>query len=183
MAQNHNSPLVWILIGVAGSGKTSIGRLLAEYWDCDYLEGDRRHSALNRAKMAAHKPLNDSDRQQWLADLSADIQWAIQHHREVVLTCSALKAAYRQHLTQFDRVQLVWLQVSAAELQRRLMQRPNHYMTIEMLSSQLATFEAIGSDENVLCVDGDGSPMEVVNQILSQATQRYPILQQPWWQR
>lgn len=179
----NQCPLIWIVIGVAGSGKTAIGRLLAQQLECDFLEGDRRHPLPNILKMAAHLPLQDSDRQSWLLAMQDDIQRAHDLNRETVITCSALKLAYRQQLTVPGRVQLVWLNVPEAELERRLSQRANHYMKLEMLRSQIAAFEPMQPAENALIVNGLLPPVEVVNTLLSTATQLFPDLKKSWWQR
>ena len=179
----NDYPLVWIVMGVSGSGKTLIGRLLAEQWECDFLEGDRRHSFTNVAKMNAQQPLQDKDRHQWLLEMEDDICRAVVKGRETVMTCSALKVSYRQPLTSAGRVQLVWLNVPKPELERRLSNRPNHYMKPEMLESQLAAFEPIVPAENVITIDGKLSPSEVVNELSKQAIERFPILKKAWWQR
>lgn len=176
-------PLIWMMMGVSGSGKTLIGRRLAARLECDYWEGDRRHSPANIAKMLAQQPLQDDDRQQWLHTIATEIALAVAHQRETVIACSALKAAYRQQLTASGRVQLIWLDVPADLIQQRLMQRPNHYMQAGLLNSQLAAFEPITSAEKVICVNGQLPPDEVVNAVLNQMTQRYPALQHPWWAR
>jgi gluconokinase len=179
----NDHPLVWIVMGVSGSGKTLIGRLLAEQWECDFLEGDRRHSPANVAKMKAQQPLQDEDRHQWLLEMEDDIRRAVVKTHETVMTCSALKISYRQQLTFPGRVQLVWLNVPKSELERRLSNRSNHYMKPEMLESQLAAFEPIIAAENVITVDGTLSPSEVVSDLSKQATERFPILKKAWWQR
>lgn len=176
-------PLVWIVIGVAGSGKTVMGRLLSQQLECDFVEGDRRHPLPNILKMVSHIPLQDSDRQSWLLAMEADIQRAIALNRETVLTCSALKLSYRKQLTAPERVQIVWLNVSEAELERRLSQRTNHYMQLEMLRSQIAAFEPIQPEENAIIVDGLLSPVEVVTDLLNTSTRLFPSLKKSWWQR
>jgi gluconokinase len=176
-------PLVWIMMGVAGSGKTVVGRLLSERLESDFLEGDRRHPQANILKMLSHQPLEDADRRQWLLEIEDDIRRASDRHRETVITCSALKLAYRKRLITWGRVQLVYLEVPPSELERRLTQRQNHYMQSAMLQSQIAAFESISPEENVITVDGLLPPVEAVNQLLAQATQRFPSLKQPWWQR
>jgi gluconokinase len=179
----NECPLVWIIMGVAGSGKTSVGRRLSERLECDFLEGDRRHPPANIAKMMAQTPLQDADRQQWLLTLAADIHRAVSHHRETVLTCSGLKAAYRQPLTAPGRVQLVWLEVPRSELERRLAQRANHFMQPAMLASQLAASEPMGPDEAVIKVNGMRALDDIVDDLLNQAAARFPSLKDPWWCR
>ncbi|WP_238549011.1 gluconokinase [Acaryochloris marina] len=176
-------PLIWIMIGVAGSGKTTIGRLFAARLECDFLEGDLRHPVRNIQKMAAQKPLTDADRQMWLDEIADDIRWAIDLKRETVLTCSALKQAHRQQLMALGSVQLVWLEVSESELLQRLTQRENHYMQARLLASQLDAFEPIGSEESILTVDATQPPAWVVEQIWRQALHCYPKLNRVWWER
>ncbi|MBD2096643.1 gluconate kinase [Trichocoleus sp. FACHB-591] len=170
-------------MGAAGSGKTVVGRLLSERLECDFLEGDRRHPQTNILKMLSHQPLHDADRRQWLLEIEDDIQRAGDRNRETVITCSALKLSYRKQLAALGRVQLVYLEVPHIELERRLTQRQNHYMQSVMLQGQIAAFDLISPEENVITVDGLLPPIEAVNSLLSQAMQRFPSLKQPWWQR
>jgi gluconokinase len=179
----NDYPLVWIVMGVSGSGKTLIGRLLAEQWECDFLEGDRRHSLANVAKMKAQQPLQDEDRRHWLLEMEDDIRRAVAKSRETVMTCSALKVSYRHQLTSPGRVQLVWLSVPKPELERRLSTRSNHYMKPEMLESQLAAFEPIVSQEQVITIDGTLLPSEAVSELSRQAIERFPIMEKSWWKR
>ncbi|NEZ57660.1 gluconokinase, GntK/IdnK-type [Adonisia turfae] len=179
----HDCPLVWIIMGVAGSGKTLVGRMLAERLESDFLEGDRRHPLSNIHKMSSQQPLDDGDRQQWLLEIQGDMHRAIAKNRETVITCSALKVAYREQLSALDRVQLVWLDVPKAELERRLLRRSNHYMKPEMLASQFATLEPIAPDETVITVDGRLLPTRIVDELLNQATWLFPDLEKPWWKR
>lgn len=177
-------PLIWIMMGVAGSGKTTIGRLLATRLECDFLEGDRRHPAANIKKMIAQKPLTDTDRQEWLNAIADDIRRAIDLNRETVITCSGLKQKHRQRLMALGSVQLVWLELPESYLRQRLAQRDNHYMQAELLASQLNTFEAIQTTEvDILTVDATQPPAWVVEQIWRQALASYPHLKQVWWQR
>lgn len=180
----EETPIVWIMIGVAGAGKTTIGRLLAERLECDFLEGDRRHPVSNIQKMAAQTPLTEADRLMWLDAIADDIRRAIQLKRETVITCSALKQSHRQGLRALGAVQLVWLELPESDLRQRLTQRDNHYMQAELLASQLNTFEAIQTtEEAILTVDATQPPAWVVEQIWRQASDCYPHLKQVWWQR
>ena len=172
----NDSPLVWIIIGVSGSGKTVVGRQLSEHLECDFLEGDRRHPLPNIIKMVSQNPLQDEDRYQWLMEIEDDIRRAIERNRETVITCSALKASYRKKLTSLQRVQLVWLIVPKLELERRLIKRSNHYMKPEMLDSQIAIFEPMSLEENVITIDGMLPPIEIVNELLSQAIHLFPSI-------
>ena len=185
MATN-DCPLVWVIIGVSGSGKTTIGRLLSERLECDFLEGDRRHSSSNINKMLSQIPLEDEDRRDWLLQIEEDIRRAIDKNRETVITCSALKASYRKQLTSPSRVQLVWLDIPKSKLEERLINRSNHYMKSEMLDSQIAAFEPVSPEEKIITVNGLLLAQDIVNEILSQATRLFPNghwLDEKWWER
>ena len=176
-------PSIWIIIGVSGSGKTVVGRLLSERLECDFLEGDRRHTLANIKKMASQKPLDDSDRKEWLLRIEEDIRRVKILKSEAVITCSCLKSSYRKQLTSLGQVQLVWISVPEEVLEQRLALRVNHFMKPEMLNSQLAAFEPIRSDEKVIIVNGVLKPSEIVDELMSQAVQRFPSLRLSWWQR
>ncbi|MFM6172403.1 MAG: gluconokinase [Sphaerospermopsis kisseleviana] len=176
-------PLLWIISGVSGSGKTVVGRLLSERLECDFLEGDRRHTLANIRKMASQTPLNDTDRKEWLLRIEEDIRRAKVCNNEAIITCSCLKASYRKQLTSLGQVQLVWISVPEEVLEQRLAGRDNHFMKLEMLNSQLATFEPIRNDENVIVVNGVLKPREIVDELMTQAIQRFPGLALSWWQR
>jgi gluconokinase len=179
----QNCPIVWIIIGVAGSGKTLIGRMLAAQLECDFLEGDRRHPPENIAKMLAQESLTDADRAGWLQTMTAEIQRSVDRKCETVLTCSGLKRAYREQLRVSDRVQLVSIDVPESELQRRLECRGEHYMKPEMLRSQWLAFEPIEPSENVMIVDGMDAPEAIVAAIIQQARERFVGFDRPWWER
>jgi gluconokinase len=179
----QNCPIVWMIVGVAGSGKTLIGRMLAAKLECDFLEGDRRHPPENVAKMLAQEPLTDADRAAWLQTMTAEIQRSVDRRCETVLTCSGLKRAYREQLRVSDRVQLVSIDVPESELQRRLECRGEHYMKPAMLRSQLAAFEAIAPSENIMVVDGMNEPEAIVAAILAQGRERFAGFDRSWWER
>jgi gluconokinase len=179
---NNQCPLVWVITGVSGSGKTAVGRLLAQKLECDFLEGDRRHSTSNIIKMISQQPLQEEDRLPWLLEIEKDIQQAIDRNREIVLTCSALKASYREKLISLGQVQLIWLDVSLYQLEQRLKGR-EHYMKAEMLSSQKASFEDIRPQENIITVDGNLPIDEVMSELMTKAIERFPVLRNPWWKR
>jgi gluconokinase len=179
----QNCPIVWMIIGVAGSGKTLIGRMLAKKLECDFLEGDRRHPPENIAKMLAGEPLTDADRAAWLQTMKAEIQRSVDRRCETVLTCSGLKLAYREQLQVSDRVQLVAIDVPEDELQRRLECRGEHYMKPEMLRSQWLAFESIGPSENIMVVDGMAAPEAIVAAIIQQARERFVGFERLWWER
>ncbi len=178
-----NHPLVWIIIGVAGCGKTTIGRLLADRLDCDFLEGDRRHPVTNVRKMSAGLALTDGDRAAWLDDLAGEAARAAAAGREMVMSCSALRRSYRTQLSSVGRVQMVLPLVPAEVLLARLDSRQGHYMSKEMLESQIRAFETPSADEGVWEVDGMLHSDAVVTQITERRQQTWPELRQVWWRR
>jgi gluconokinase len=179
----NNCPLVWIIIGMSGSGKTTIGRLLAQKLECDFLEGDRRHPLSNIKKMISQQPLQEEDRFPWLLKIEDDIRGAIDRNQEIVITCSALKASYRKRLESLGKVQLVWLDVSLSILEKRLKERSEHYMKSEMLPSQRAAFEEISPEENVITVNGNLSIDVTIDELMAKIIQRFPTMEKPWWER
>jgi gluconokinase len=180
---DNKCPLVWIIIGVSGSGKTTIGRHLAQKLECDLLEGDRRHPLSNIIKMNSQQALKDEDRRPWFLEIEDDIHRALNRNREIVITCSALKVSYRKQLISLGRVQLVWLDVDLLLLEQRIKARPDHYMKPEMLASQLSTFEAISPEENIITVDGNLSIDAVVSEMMTKVIQRFPNMKKAWWER
>ncbi|MDP6953755.1 MAG: gluconokinase, partial [Alphaproteobacteria bacterium] len=137
-----SEPTVIIVMGVAGCGKTTIGKRLADRLGAAFEEGDAYHDAANVEKMRAGTPLSDADRAPWLARLSAMIDDRLAEGRRTVLACSALKAAYRDVLIgERDGVALVHLTGDETLIRSRLEARHNHYMPPTLLTSQLATLE------------------------------------------
>lgn len=135
-------PLVLILMGVAGSGKSTIGGQLAQAIGAHFLEGDNFHPAANIAKMSRGQSLTDADRAPWLSALRQEIQQALKHGQLLVMTCSALKQAYREQLQQGDaRVQFIHLAPPCETLTDRLAKRSGHFLPASLLASQLATLE------------------------------------------
>jgi gluconokinase len=179
----NESPLVWILMGVSGSGKTTAGRYLSEQLECDFLEGDRRHPRANIIKMITRQPLQEDDRVPWLLEIEEDIHRAISRNREIVITCSALKASYRKQLCAHGRVQLILLNVDRPILEQRLEGRDNHCMKRDMLASQLAAFEEISPEEQVITINGNSTIDLVIHELITTIIQRFPIIKKSWWQR
>ena len=153
-------PLVVILMGVSGVGKTTIGRLLAESFGADFQEGDAFHSPPNLAKMSRGDPLNDDDRGPWLAALVVAIDAWIADNRRVVLACSALKQRYREILMGPRReVRLVYLKGSRKMVESRLKDRKEHFMPVSLLASQYAVLE---EPRGELTLDAAMAPTDIV---------------------
>jgi gluconokinase len=153
-------------MGVAGSGKTTIGRLLSDELGWRFYDADDFHPPANVAKMSAGIALNDDDRAPWLHALRARIQKSLSSGENAVLGCSALKAAYRTILQPLpdEPIRLVYLRGSASILADRLANRPGHFMKTGMLTSQLSTLE---EPSDALTVDVVLPPAEIVARIRS----------------
>lgn len=130
-----------VIMGVAGAGKSTVGKALAEYLNCRFIEGDDYHPLDNRAKMARGLPLTDSDRLPWLSKLTAELR-ATSTDAPVVLACSALKGAYRRILNDCGRdVTFIFLKGSRELLLSRIIGRKGHFFPPILLDSQLASLE------------------------------------------
>jgi gluconokinase len=149
-------------MGVSGAGKTTVGQLLAAELGWDLVDADDYHSAANVEKMRNGVPLTDTDRAPWLETLREMIVAAIKAGKNVVLACSALKRSYRDLLRVGPEARFVYLKVMPALLHERLHARHGHYMTEQMLASQLATLE---EPQQALTIDASPSPHNVVRAI------------------
>lgn len=157
-------PSLILLMGVAGSGKTTLGRLLAARLGWTYYEADDFHSEANKDKMSRGIPLDDTDRVPWLAAIRAAMDAALAANRPAVFTCSALKIRYRDALLAGlgDRAGLVHLTGDPALLRARLQGRAGHYMKPAMLESQLAALEP---PSDALTLDVASAPADLVEEI------------------
>ena len=161
----HLPPPFIILMGVSGSGKTSVGKALAEDLGWAFYDADDFHPPENVAKMANGIALNDSDRAPWLAALHDLISASLQADRPGVLACSALKARYRQQLLHGnDRVQVVYLMGSYDLIWSRMAERKEHYMKPDMLKSQ---FVALEQPTDALTIDISKPVNDIVREIVS----------------
>jgi gluconokinase len=154
--------VVIILMGVSGAGKTTVGQLLAQQLHWDFADADNYHSAINIEKMRQGIPLTDADRIPWLETLRSVINTWVAARKNAVLACSALKRAYRDELQITPEVQFVYLKGSEQLLHHRLHARQGHYMTEQMLDSQL---QALEEPEAALTINVDHSPSEIAKQI------------------
>jgi len=154
----------FIVMGVSGCGKSSVGKALAENLEWDFYDADDFHPPANIAKMASGIPLDDSDRAPWLAALHELISSSLKADSPGVLACSALKERYRQQLMEGnDGVQLVYLKGSYDLIWSRMIARKEHYMKPHMLQSQFATLE---EPTNALTIDISMSLDDIVREIL-----------------
>jgi gluconokinase len=160
--------VILIVAGVAGSGKTTVGVLLARRFSWPFADADTFHPEANVAKMRAGVPLTDADRTPWLHTITDWMDERIAAGQSAVVTCSGLKRSYRDYLlTGRPAATMVFLQVGREVLERRLMSRPGHFFTGKLLASQLATLEPLAPDERVQTVLAEGEPAQTAAKVVA----------------
>jgi gluconokinase len=168
VADGSSQPTAVVVMGVSGSGKSTVASGLVDRLGWEFAEGDDFHPPENVAKMRAGTPLDDDDRWPWLRSLA---EWIGDHERDgksVVVTCSALERSYRDLLCEgHPSVWFAHVETSPELLRDRVAQRTGHYMPASLLDSQLATLEPLEDDEPGATVSGAGSPETVVSDLLS----------------
>ena len=154
LAHTITKPVIAVVMGVSGSGKTTVAALLAAALGCQFQEGDDLHPAENVEKMHSGTPLTDADRLPWLRKIAEEIDGWRARGESGVLTCSALKRSYRDIIIG-DRpdVTLVYLKGSHDLIHRRMAARHEHFMPVALLDSQFATLQEPTPDEHPLIVD------------------------------
>jgi gluconokinase len=168
-----NRPPVVVVMGVSGSGKSTVGQDLAVRLHATYQEGDALHPAANVDKMRHGIPLTDADRRPWLQAIAGIIDGWLERHEAGVVTCSALKRAYRDILIDGRQgVSLVYLEGSHALIAQRMAARHGHFMPSALLESQLATLEPPGADERPITVSVDAAPAAIIATIVRQLEAR-----------
>ena len=163
---NQKPPRFFVVMGVSGCGKTTVGQALAAHLGCPFYDGDDFHSPQNVAKMASGFPLNDDDRAPWLDSLAALIREHLDKGETGVLASSALKRRYRDKLRVDDRVQFIFLDGDFDLIWGRMQARQDHYMKAEMLQSQFDALEVPDEDE-AITVPIDRSVEEIVAQTIA----------------
>ncbi|MEF9902432.1 gluconokinase [Streptomyces sp. P9-A2] len=158
-------PTVVVVMGVSGSGKSTVGLLLARRLALPFLDADDLHPAANRAKMAAGRPLDDEDRRPWLMSLADWIREATDSGRGGVVACSALKHVYRDLLRRAGTgVWFLHLALDRATADRRVAGRVGHFMPARLVDSQYAALEPLRPDEPGLTVDAATDPQAIVDE-------------------
>jgi gluconokinase len=156
--------VIIVLMGVSGSGKTTVGTLLADRLGWRFYDGDQFHPQANIDKMAAGKPLTEADRVPWLAALHTAIDNLVASGESAVVACSALTLLDRQQLTRGERgVRLVYLHGDYDLIRRRLEARHGHFFHADLLASQFATLQ---EPTDVFSVDVAATPAEIVDEII-----------------
>ncbi|MDH2904379.1 MAG: gluconokinase [Actinomycetota bacterium] len=142
------TPRAVVVAGVSGSGKSTVGRSLAQRLDYDFADADDLHSRANIDKMRSGHPLTDEDRVPWLNAVGACVRESLDHGRGIVVACSALKRSYRDILRSYEPTTFFLLLDASPELiMSRVLAREGSFMPPSLLSSQFATLEALGRDE------------------------------------
>jgi len=163
---------LYVIMGVCGSGKSTIGARLARELGIEFVEGDDLHPPDNVKRMAAGTPLTDDDRRGWLLAIGTRLRDAKRAGRGLVVSCSALKRSYRDLLRSAgdDTVRFVYLAGSRALLAERMAQRREHFMPPSLLESQLAILEEPGPDERAWVCDIRGTPEAIVADLVTRPT-------------
>jgi gluconokinase len=162
-------PCALIVMGVSGSGKTTIADSLAERLGWTFEDGDRFHPASNVAKMSAGQPLTDEDRWPWLQAIADEIDRVCKAGEHAVIACSALKHAYRDILVHGrSDVRIIYLKGTQELIAGRLALRKDHFMPSGLLTSQFKTLQPPGTDENPVTVSIDAPVETIVDDIVMQ---------------
>jgi gluconokinase len=163
------APCALVVMGVSGSGKSTIADRLAARLRWSYEDGDKFHPASNVAKMSAGHPLTDEDRWPWLQAIAGEIDRVCKAGQHAVIACSALKRAYRDILVHGrNDVRIIFLKGTQELIGSRLSQRKGHFMPPGLLASQFKTLEPPGASENPVTVSIDASVDAIVDDIVRQ---------------
>lgn len=162
------APVVLVAMGVSGAGKTTLGEMLAARLGWPFKEGDELHPPANVAKMKSGHPLNDADRAPWLAAIGDWIDRWLAAGQSGVISCSALKRAYRDTLDGGrPAVRFVFIDLDEATIAERLKHRKGHYWPPELLHSQFEALEVPTADEPVIVVDGRATREDQVERVVA----------------
>jgi len=166
--------MIIVVMGVSGSGKTTVGTMLADAIHCSFLEGDSLHTKENIEKMSHGHPLTDSDRAPWLAAIRAHILKFFNRGEDLVVVCSALKQQYRDLLAEGVPITWVYLKGSEELIRSRMKHRLHHFMKADMLRSQ---FETLEEPSDAIVIDISPPPSAIVTQIQARLQRPQPTAQ------
>jgi gluconokinase len=162
------TPPALLIMGVSGSGKTTVGSLLAGRLGWAYAEADAFHPSANLAKMAAGHPLDDADRAPWLAAIGAWIDQSAANGLPAVVTCSALKRAYRDQLREGRaHLRLVFLDAPFATVSARLNAREGHFFPADLLATQYRDLQPPEPDEEIVHLPVEAAPQQIVDHLIA----------------
>jgi carbohydrate kinase (thermoresistant glucokinase family) len=174
LAHTITEPVIAVVMGVSGSGKTTVSALLSAALGCQFQEGDDLHPAEYVEKMHGGTPLTDEDRMPWLHKIAEEIDSWRARGESGVLTCSALKRSYRDIIIGGrPDVTLVYLRGSYDLIRRRMAARHEHFMPVALLDSQFAALQEPTPDEHPIIVDVGSRPAEVATEIVRQLEERH----------
>ena len=174
LAHTITEPVIAVVMGVSGSGKTTVSALLSAALGCQFQEGDDLHPAENVEKMHGGTPLTDEDRMPWLHKIAEEIDSWRARGESGVLSCSALKRSYRDIIIGGrPDVTLVYLRGSYDLIRRRMAARHEHFMPVALLDSQFAALQEPTPDEHPIIVDVGSRPAEVATEIVRQLEERH----------
>ena len=167
-AANEPAPQVLVVMGVSGSGKSTVAALVAERLGWIFVDGDSFHTPEHVAQMHAGLALDDEDRAPWLASIAVWIRHRLEAGESGVVVCSALRRAYRDVLTGGSaRVRVVYLDGSRALIAGRLAGRHGHFMPAQLLDSQFSVLEPPGPDERPITVTVDETPEAIAARVVA----------------
>ncbi len=162
-------PTILVIMGVSGSGKTTIATLLTKKLGWVFRDGDEFHPTANVEKMKSGVPLTDEDRWPWLEAIARFIDEELARGTKTIVTCSALKQRYRDIIIDGRKgVRLIYLKGEKALLERKLARRHGHFMPSSLLKTQFDALEEPGLEENPLIVSVDAAPDQIVDHILAE---------------
>lgn len=156
--------MIILIMGVAGSGKTTIGTMLADALQCEFLDGDALHPPANIERMTSGMALTDADRAPWLAAIRARVLESARRDAPLVVACSALRQSYRDYLADGAPIRWVFLKGDEGLIRARLERRTGHFAKAELLPSQVAALE---EPSEAIVIDTALPPGVIVEQILS----------------
>ena len=163
--------MIAVVMGVSGSGKTTVAALVARALGCQFQEGDALHSPENVAKMRRGEPLTDADRASWLRRIAEEIDGWRARGQCGVMACSALKRRYRDIIIGARQdVALVYLKGSRELIRQRMAARQGHFMPVTLLESQFASLEEPAPDEHPITVDVGAKPAEIADEVVRRLT-------------
>ncbi|MES0092400.1 gluconokinase [Mesorhizobium sp. M0030] len=168
MGATRSVPRAIVVMGVAGCGKSAVGKALAAEEGAVFVEGDRLHPPENVARMASGEPLTDQLREGWLDAIGERIADLTGSGQSVVAACSALKRSYRDRLRGFRRdIDFIYLKIDPATAKQRVANRKGHFMPASLVESQFAILEPPGADERALTADATLPVAEIVTAVAS----------------